>query len=214
VIRKALWNLKKKSFGFQRVGSALMLKTAFFYAKGNRIPGDFIEFGTLFGDLSIDAYYENKDFGNRCQLYFFDSFKGLPSTPEPYDQNLLEPGSFSFSLGKYKKRLKKFGVELNRVNIYEGFFSETLGDNVGPDKVAIAWVDCDLYSSTAQVLTYLTNRLTEGSLLIMDDYFLFESYDKGARLAMKEWLLENPKIKLASYRDFHWAGRAFIFNKE
>jgi len=75
VIQKALWNLKKKSFGFQRVGSALMLKTAFSYAKGNRIPGDFIEFGTLFGDLSIDAYYENKDFGNRHQLYFLTHLK-------------------------------------------------------------------------------------------------------------------------------------------
>lgn len=105
LIKRVLWKLKKKNFGFQRVGSSLMLKTAFSYTKANRIPGDFIEFGALFGDLSIDAYYENKNFGNRHGLHFFDSFNGLPATPEPYDQNLLEPGSFSFSLEKYRNRL-------------------------------------------------------------------------------------------------------------
>lgn len=213
-MQKALWILKKKNFGFQRVGSSLMLKTAFSYTKGNKISGDFIEFGTLFGDLSIDAYYENKNFGDRHGMHFFDSFEGLPVTPEPYVQTLLQPGSFSFSLEKYTKRLMKFGVELDKVNIYEGFFTETLRDNVGPKEVAIAWLDCDLYSSTYQVLTYLTHRLTEGSLLIMDDYFLFESSNKGARLAISMWLKNNPNIKLTAYRDFYWGGRAFIFNMQ
>ena len=213
MIREKLWNFKKTHFDGHRVGSEKMLKTAFEYAKGNQIKGDFAEFGVLFGDLSIDAFYLNQKQKSKRKLYFFDSFEGLPATPEPYSQSLLVPGSFAFSLTKYKKRLKKFGVALNELKIVPGFFSETLKSQKNPEKIAIAWVDCDLYSSTLEVLEFLTERLSQGSLVILDDYFLFDNPNMGTRLAKKEWLERNPNIQLTHYRDFHWAGRAFIFNR-
>ena len=213
MFRKKLWNFKKISFDDHRIGSEKMLSTAFGYAKGNQIKGAFAEFGVLFGDLSIDAFYLNKKQNSKRNLYFFDSFEGLPATPEPYYQSLLTPGSFAFSLTNYKKRLKKFGVSLSEVVIIPGFFSETLKSRTKPEKIAIAWVDCDLYTSTLEVLEFLTERLSQGSLLILDDYFLFDNPNMGTRLAKKEWLEKNPNIRLSHYRDFHWAGRAFIFNK-
>jgi len=213
MIREKLWNFKKTKFNDHRVGSEEMLRTAFGYAKGNQIKGDFAEFGVLFGDISIDAFYLNRNQNLKRKLHFFDSFEGLPTTPEPYSQSLLTPGSFAFSLTNYKKRLRKFGVQLNELEIIPGFFSETLKSSIKPEKIAIAWVDCDLYTSTLEVLEFLTERLSQGSLLILDDYFLFDNPNMGTRLAKKEWLERNPNIQLSSYRDFHWAGRAFIFNK-
>jgi hypothetical protein len=207
-----LWVFKKTKFNYQRKGSAQMLISAFHYIKGNQIQGDFCEFGTLFGDISIDAFYLNTKLTSKRELFFFDSFEGLPNTPEPYDQKILEPGSFAFSLKNFRNRLKKFGVDIDQVHIIPGFFSKTLVTRNDPLEIAIAWVDCDLYSSTLEVLDFLTARLSQGSLLILDDYFLFDQPSKGQRLAVAEWLRKNPHIQLTHYRDFHWAGRAFIFN--
>lgn len=212
MIRRILWNLKKTKFNHHRIGSKNMLITAFGYVKGNQIEGDFCEFGTLFGDISIDSYYLNRKQNSKRKLYFFDSFEGLPATPEPYSQSLLKPGSFAFSLINYKNRLKKFGVNLDSLEIVSGFFDKTLQQRQNPSKIAIAWVDCDLYTSTSAVLKFLTGKLSQGSLLILDDYFLFDNPNMGTRLAVKEWLESNPNYQLTHYRDFHWAGRAFIFN--
>ena len=212
MIRRFLWKLKQTQFNKNRTEAQNMLVTSFSYVKGNQIPGDFCEFGTLFGDLSIDAYYLNSKLNPQRQVFLFDSFEGLPKTPEPYFQNLLQPGEFSFSQQNFTKRLKRFGVKLESVHIVPGFFSDSLKDRKNPSSIAIAWVDCDLYTSIREVLDFLAGKLSQGSLLILDDYFLFENPSMGARLAVKEWLTANPNFQLTHYRDFHWAGRAFIFN--
>ena len=82
---------------------------------------------------------------------------------------------------------------------------------VEPRQVAIAWVDCDLYASTVPVLDFLTDRLAQGAILLFDDWFCFKGDPTvGEAKACAEWLERNPGITLIPWRQFNWAGQAFI----
>jgi hypothetical protein len=88
------------------------------------IKGDFCEFGTLFGDISIDSFYLNMNPPQKRSVFFFDSFEGLHETPEPYAQKILKLGSFAFSFINYRNRLKKFGVKIEHINIIPDFLAK------------------------------------------------------------------------------------------
>jgi len=100
------------------------------------------------------------------------------------------------------------------VRTVKGWFSESLTDEMaarhGIDKVAAAWIDCDLYESTVPVLRFLTPRLLTGSVLIFDDWRCFHNIPvRGEQRAVHEWQAENPHITLHTLIDFGWHGAAF-----
>jgi hypothetical protein len=95
-----------------------------------------------------------------------------------------------------------------------GYFDETLKELETDRKFAVAWIDCDLYESTVPVLEWLADKLVDGAVVCFDDWFTFRGKpDKGEQRAAAEWLERNPSISLMQYRDFHWAGRSFLFHK-
>ena len=52
------------------------------------------------------------------------------------------------------------------------------------DKISIALIDCDLYSSTALVLKFIRNMLMDKTILIFDDWNCFDGdSQKGQRRA-------------------------------
>lgn len=197
--------------------SAGMLFTAFGYVANNRIKGDYVEFGVFNGRGIIEAYYCSKKFGLRdVRLWAFDSFSGLPEIRGKDVGGPFIKGEFSCSRRAFENNLREYGVDKSRVEIVEGYFNESLARQKrnGPNEIAIAWVDCDLYESTVPVLQFLTERLVDGAVLMFDDWFCFSGRpDKGEQRACAEWLATNPQICLSEYRDFHWAGRSFIFNR-
>lgn len=98
----------------------------------------------------------------------------------------------------------------------EGWFYRTLAepDAIPLQKVAVAWVDCDLYESTVPVLEYLTPRLAQGAIIVFDDWYCFQgASDRGEQRACREWLEANRDIELVPWQSHHWAGRAFIFRR-
>ena len=120
---------------------------------------------------------------------------------------------FKHSREAFEARLRRARVPPSAVTIVEGRFEETLRhpEQIPLSRVGVAYIDCDLYASTVPVLDYLTSRLAPGSILTFDDWFTFRaSPERGEMLACSEWLDRNPSIKLASWRQFHFVGQAFI----
>jgi O-methyltransferase len=197
--------------------SAAMIFQAFQYVSHNKIKGDYAEFGVFKGRGVIEAFYASKKFSrNETTFQVFDSFEGLPSIEGVDVGGPFSEGEFSFSLDDFKKNVASYGVDLSRLNITKGFFDATLPSEPVPSSptLAIAWVDCDLYSSTVPVLNYLTDRLVDGAVICFDDWFCFNGGNElGEQRACAEWLERNPSIYLTEYRTFHWAGKAFIFNR-
>lgn len=103
----------------------------------------------------------------------FDSFDGLPA--DWHDD--APAGSFRVDR---RPRLAD-----PRVEIVPGWFSATLpGRELPPHDELVVNVDCDLYSSTREVLDWLEDHLRPGTLVYFDDLF-----DHDAELrAVWEWV--------------------------
>jgi predicted O-methyltransferase YrrM len=122
-------------------------------------------------------------------------------------------GQFSWSLEGFERNLKREKADLSRFQIFKGFYDTTLPKlNLGDSQFAFVFLDCDLYSSTVPVLEFLTDKLVQGAILAFDDWYCYDSPQKGERRAVNEWLEKNPTIELLEYNNFHWAGKSFIVN--
>jgi O-methyltransferase len=195
--------------------SARALTLAFNYARSEAVEGDYAEFGVWTGRTFVEAWRVGHRLGDR-RYFAYDSFEGLPDAGGIDGDGRFKPGEFSHSRRAFEARLRRARVPAADVHIVEGFYDESLArpEEIPLEKVAIAWVDCDLYASTVPVLDYLTDRLSHGAILLFDDWFCFKGNpEKGEQRACREWLERNPDFSLVPWRQFNWAGQAFIFRR-
>jgi hypothetical protein len=188
------------------------------YLVGAQVDGDYCEFGVYIGTTFGHAYKWLSPLFNSMRFFAFDSFEGLPKPrgidlSDGYSSHFYEH-QFSCAEEDFRSNILKNGVDLNRVGIIKGWFNKTLdpmnleAQKIG--KIAVAWIDCDLYESTVPVLNFLTSRVSIGSVLIFDDWRCYRNHpDFGEQLACREWLNSNPNIKLAPLFSFGWNGIAF-----
>jgi len=188
------------------------------YLVGAEIPGDYLEFGVAKGMTFSYACKVMSPVFNDMRFIAVDSFEGLPKPKtidayEGYASNFFE-GQFSCSEEQFLKNIKNNDNDLKRVITIKGWFDQTLTDKTSEkhliDKVAAAWIDCDLYESTVPVLNFLTSKLSVGSVILFDDWRCFRNLPEfGEQRACREWLLANPQIKLYELFSFGWHGIAF-----
>jgi O-methyltransferase len=187
------------------------------YLVGAEIPGDFLEFGVAQG-ATFSYACRTMAFFKHMRFIAVDSFEGLPEpsgidTRNGYTSHFSK-GQFACSEEDFLSRLKRDGIDMKRVLTVKGWFDNTLTNDrakaYGIDKIAAAWIDCDLYESTVPVLKFLTSRLSVGAVILFDDWRCFRNLpDLGEQLACREWLSANPQIKLHELFSFGWHGMAF-----
>src|SRR5919199_3538083 len=192
--------------------SARMLNTAFGYVENEGIDGDYAEFGVLEGRTFREAANAAARFGlDRVRFHAYDSFEGLPRVEGVDAGGPFRTGQFASPREVFDQETA--AIPEGRVTVTEGFYEQTLL-TAEKHRIAVAWIDCDLYESTVPVLDFLTDQLQDGSVLIFDDWFCFHGRpDRGEQRACGEWLQAHPEIRLVAYRDFHWAGRSFLVNR-
>lgn len=197
-----------------------MLEMALSYVRDEKVKGDYFEFGVARGLTFIAAYHLNRKLkADISKFYDFDSFEGFPE-PEGIDKEFerFKKGEEAWSLKEFKKNLRSKNVSLEKVAIYKGWFKDTLSKDLqealnNKTKISIAWIDCDMYTSTKQVLNFIPSLLTQGSILIFDDYFCYRGDpNKGEQRAMDEFLKRNSSIELIPYQKFGIVGNSFIVN--
>jgi O-methyltransferase len=188
-----------------------MLHNACNYVLNEGVEGDYAEFGVFEGRVFSAAWEAIERHGlSRMSMHAYDSFDGLPEV-----QGVDEGGPFT--TGQFRGPRSVFDAETRRipaerVTVTTGFFDDSL-PGAERHRIAIAWVDCDLYESTVPVLDFLTTQLQDGSVLVFDDWFCFHGRpDRGEQRACREWLDANPQISLVPYRDYQWVGRSFLVN--
>jgi O-methyltransferase len=179
--------------------------------------GDYYEFGLFRGYTLFSAFQSAGVLGLRdLRFYGFDSFEGLPPVVgvDRASEEFFE-GQFACSKQQVMRNLSKRGVDWSRVTLIEGFFSASLTPELKRRhpfrRVAVAFIDCDLYASTAAVLSWLTDLLDENSILLFDDWHCFDARaDRGQQRAFAEFLQANPWITPVPLYDFEDHGRAFL----
>jgi O-methyltransferase len=180
------------------------------YVRHHSLVGDYTEFGVFKGRTFSAACALAEERSLNLHYWAFDSFQGLPATEGEFVK-----GSWESGLDEFLSQVKRHIRESSKLHVIKGWFSDTLTEDNpalrGLAKVAIAWVDCDLYESTVPVLNFLTNRLQDGSLIFFDDWFCFKGHpDKGEQRACREWLERNSQIRLTEYSRFGLHGLSFI----
>ncbi|CAN5375387.1 hypothetical protein BH20VER3_BH20VER3_02500 [soil metagenome] len=69
-----------------------------------------------------------------------------------------------------------------------GWFNETLDKFLAthPGPIKFLHIDCDLYSSTREVLEACAARLDSGSIIVFDEYFNYPGWQEGEFKAFQE----------------------------
>ncbi len=148
--------------------------------------GHVLEFGVFQGkSLALLA----RSFPER-QFHGFDSFEGLPEAWERAEGDTYEKGHFA---------LRSLPLMPPNVSLIKGFFDQTLDGwlarNAGP--VALVHIDCDLYGGAKYVLTALSDRFVEGSVVVFDELCdwkesgVYPKWPEGEWRALNEWAEET-----------------------
>ncbi len=200
-----------------------MLSIAFKFVYSNRIAGDYFEFGSYTGRTFRMAYThsrrpyvrETAEFEQPIHLWAFDSFEGLPEPSEVDRFPRWERGAMQTTLHEFHAALDAWGVARDAYTVIPGFYEDTLTPELKTRmqgvRAAVAYIDCDFYSSTATVLRFLPPFLRAGSILCFDDYYAYRgSVSHGAQRAIAEFLSEHTHLQLHPWYRFGWGGRSFI----
>ena len=108
----------------------------------------------------------------------------------------------------YKKFLEKFNVFNDRTFLVKGFFEDTLKDFELDDKIGFACLDCNIVQSYNYVLSWLENKISDGTYLYFDEYFDSSPVNKSIE-NFREQLLDKYKIKLYFVRSAGSVGALF-----
>lgn len=127
----------------------------------------------------------------KFELYGFDSFTGLP---EDWEGTNCKKGDMSTG-----------GVipQIPNTKIYPGWFKDTLKEYKSIAKpVALLHVDCDLYSSTIDVLYGLKDFILIDTIIVFDEWYYnhvdTEKNRRGEQKAFFEWVNDHS-IKYEIY---------------
>jgi len=186
----------------------------------NQVSGDYLEFGCHKAMTFRMALKEAARRGlEDMSFHAFDSFEGLP---ELSGLDALQAhssgwrrGALSTSEETFLDLVRQEGVYLDRISTVKGFYEHSLTDALRDElgsrlRIALAFIDCDLYESTASVLRFIEPMLQRGSVVYFDDYFQFRGDPNyGEQKAFGEFA-ERSRWKFNPHLQVSWFGKSFI----
>lgn len=202
---------------------------------GYAVEGDIAEFGTAMGLSATllanairmsDGLYTQQvqcELGRPKNLHLFDSFQGFPDVSQvAIDQDAIHVRSQVWPTGRHcslsPEQLFEECVKIlpaERIRIYEGWYADTVGTIPDDTRFAMLHLDCDLYSSTMDVLRPLLQRgmLSEGAYLLFDDWDCNCASPKfGQRRAWKECVKEFD-IDFSDHGEYGLGSHKFIVHE-
>jgi|ERR1035438_6131105 O-methyltransferase len=147
------------------------------------VPGDFAEFGVFEGGI-IELL---RNFQGTRAIWAFDTFEGIPTEGYIPELDAGDPP------GKWIPRkdidIPHWLESMPNVRVVKGLFQNTLA-TAGVGVLALVHMDCDNYVAYKTVLDWLPLHLTNGSVVVFDDY----NACPGAKKAVDEFCEQHTKI--------------------
>ncbi len=183
--------------------------------KGKDI-GDYLEFGVFNGSSLGSAYLAAKRMElKRMRFLGFDSFKGLPDgTDEEHD--VLQKGFYCCSFEEMRECLKRRDISPNDMVWIRGWYKDTLNNRTvkryNIKKIGIAFVDCDMYSSSKTALDFLAPLIKEPAIFCFDDWKLYDMDVKGTGeyRSFNEFLESNPHLQAKEIKSYNRKSMSFL----
>ncbi len=172
------------------------LRRAVIYVIEAGVAGAFVECGVWRGGsmLAVAKTLVSLGVADR-DLYLFDTFTTMPRPGEEdvdvlgnraldlYDREIDNPAFAYLPMEDVRSLLEATGYPADRLHFVPGMVEETIPEHA-PPQVALCRLDTDFYSSTRHEMEHLFWRISEGGVLIVDDYGHF----LGAKQAVDEYL--------------------------
>jgi len=188
---------------YTMVGKRRLLNACLAVAEVERIgiAGALVECGVWRGGCAAAMAAESERRSAARALWLFDSFEGLP-------QPTVEDGTSAREWMNDRERhciaelrdverllFEEFRIARERVHIRTGWFADTIpvsAAEIGP--IAVLRLDADWYDSTRTCLEHLYPLVSDGGIVIIDDY----GYWEGCRRATDEFLRTLPPVELTA----------------
>ena len=178
----------------------------------NNVPGDVVEFGCYKADTSVlyQKLLESMGHGGVIQsenhapsssqktLWLYDSFEGLPAKTREDNSaagDAFQAGELLVTKREVIEKFKKMGLRLPKIK--KAFFDDLDIIYDIPEKISYAFLDGDLYQSIKTSLRLVTDKMSQGGVIIVHDYNNPEL--PGSARAVDEWL-KSHQVKVASFR--------------
>lgn len=150
--------------------------------------GIFLEFGVYKGDTInyIASHISN-------MIYGFDSFEGLPE-------------DWREGYGKGTFEVDNLPLVKENVRLIPGWFDKTLQPFIDQHEgfCSFIHIDCDLYSSTKIVLSVLSERIRNGTIIVFDEFFNYPGWKDGEYKAFMEYINDtHSEFEYIGYNKYH-----------
>lgn len=203
----SLINIRRiRGYTMQTIAGVYQMQDHIEQVRSKAVVGAIVETGCWKGGLG--AYMAQ--FGR--EVWLFDSFEGLPEMTEN-DAELLnakglplhtKTGYIAVSEDTPREIAEKLKV---KPHIIKGWFNETLPkhkEEIG--QIAILRLDGDTYDSTLDALNTLYDSVSEGGIIVVDDYYDFG----GCRKAVYDFF-SSKNIAPSIYR--YPFGNAYFYKE-
>ena len=190
----------------ERIGS---LCDSVEYVVRHRIEGALVECGVWRGGSMMAAALTLLRLGDTSRdLYLLDTYTGMPKpgavdVPSPYGnysrhwRRERRSRWLAVPAEAVRERMESTGYPPERIHLVPGRVEDTVPAQA-PERIALLRLDTDWYASTKHELDHLYPRLSDGGVLIVDDYGHFE----GARRAVDDYLAEQAEPLLLNRIDY------------
>jgi hypothetical protein len=192
------------------------------YCVRRQVPGAFAECGVWLGGSVLAMILTLQELGATDRdIHLYDTFEGM-TAPTGADTSPLHPPALEtwkemdgrpyrelfdpevFNEEAVRKTVLSTGYPRERLHFVRGAVEETLPGGA-PERLALLRLDTDWYESTRHELEHLYPRLSEGGVLIIDDYGHWE----GARRAVDEYFAGGSTAPLLLNR-IDYTGRIAV----
>lgn len=184
------------------------------YVIDARVPGDLVECGVWRGgSVMLMALTLLRGGTTDRNVWLYDTFDGMtPPAAEDIQEMSGRPASEILAERErslddpfwgvaprqhVEDNLRATGYAMERFRLVQGNVLTTIPSEA-PEQIALLRLDTDWYASTHHELTHLYPRLSQGGVLLIDDY----GYWRGARKATDEYLASLPSPPLLNRIDF------------
>jgi O-methyltransferase len=175
------------------------------YVSATGIGGAIVECGVWKGGSMMAVAMTLLELGETdTDLYLFDTFEGMSAptgkdviwTGERADELLARESEDSklwarATLDEVRDAVLSIPYPSSKVHFVKGKVEDTVPAEA-PDQIALLRLDTDWYESTKHELVHLYPRLSEGGVLILDDY----GWWRGAGRATDEYFEEHGPAPL------------------
>jgi hypothetical protein len=179
-----------------------IFKSIEYIAKAN-VPGDIVECGVFLGGSIVGAAEIADHFGLTERLfYIFDTFEGFPANTFEKDLGGVDTDLSTLHLFNnnfrhiVERNIERSGLSPDRFVLVPGLVEDTLREPQRLGPVAYLRLDTDYFTSTTIELEALYPKLSQGGVLIVDDYGHFE----GVRAAVDAFFERSSQRPLLLQR--------------